>query len=37
MDDNYIASVGSQPMSEEEIAAAGQWAAEVWNRLAGGL
>lgn len=36
MDDNYIATVGSQPMSEEEITAAGQWAAEVWNRLAGG-
>jgi hypothetical protein len=35
MDDNYIATVGSQPMSEEEITAAGQWAAEVWDRLAG--
>jgi hypothetical protein len=33
--DNYVAGVGSQPMSDAEAAAAEQWAAEVWNRLAG--
>ena len=35
--DNYIAGMGGQPMSEEESAAAGQWAAEVWERLAEGI
>ena len=34
--DNYIAGVGSQPTSDAEAAAAEQWAAGVWNRLAGG-
>lgn len=32
-DNNYIAGTGTQPLSEAEIAAAGEWAMSLWERL----